>query len=149
MRKLSKKSWILLVIGVCLLAFIWGHSMQNKAASAEESGRMLRILTPFLEIVVGKGNVTDHLVRKLAHFAEFSALGLDLLWLWKSLGMKRYFLLALNTGWLAAFLDESIQMFSDRGDQIIDVWLDFAGCVFGALVALLVSRVVNNKKRKV
>ena len=28
-----------------------------------------------LELFTGKGNVTDHLVRKLAHFCEYAALG--------------------------------------------------------------------------
>ena len=69
------KKTILTVLLVLMLLFIWGHSMVPAEASAAESGRVGALLTPFLELFVGKGNVTDHLVRKLAHFSEYAALG--------------------------------------------------------------------------
>lgn len=75
--------------------------------SAAESGRVTEWLKPFLEVFVGQGNVTDHLVRKLAHFTEFAALGFQLLLLQKSktrLNAAR----SVEYGFFAASLDESI-----------------------------------------
>lgn len=138
MKSLSRQSKILLVTTALLLAFIWGHSLADKATSSQESARILQLLTPFLELFLGKGNVSEHVVRKLAHFIEFTALGADLLLLFRSLGQKHPVLLSLGCGWLAGFLDESLQMFSDRGDKIIDVWLDVAGCFFGVFLVLFV-----------
>ena len=34
-------------------------------------------------------------------------------------------------GLFAAFLDETLQLFSGRGSMVADVWLDFAGVVCG------------------
>ena len=121
------------------LAFIWGHSCMPISASAAESGRTLELLRPLLELFVGQGNATDHLVRKLAHFMEFAALGFQLLLLRKSktpLDAVR----SAEYGFFAAFLDESIQLLSARGAQIIDVWLDTAGVVFGVAVAVLLCK---------
>ena len=89
------------------LAFIWGHSCVPITTSAAESGRVTGWLTPFLEVFVGQGNVTDHLVRKLAHFIEFAALGFQILLLRKSKS-RAYVVRSVEYGFFAAFLDESI-----------------------------------------
>lgn len=98
------------------------------------------VVKPFLEIFVGTGNVTDHLVRRIAHFAEYSALGCALaLQLvprrrvrWQSV---------INCAFAAmvvALTDETIQIFSGRGSQVQDVWLDFAGSCTGILFLLII-----------
>lgn len=68
---IHKLQWALLAL---TLAFIWGHSCMPVSTSAAVSGHVLEWLHPFLELFVDGGNATDHLVRKLAHFAEFSVL---------------------------------------------------------------------------
>ena len=75
-RRKTQIKTILVVLLALLLAFIWLHSMMPAEDSAEESQRVGQFLTPFLELFVGEGNVTDHLVRKLAHFCEYGALGI-------------------------------------------------------------------------
>ena len=138
---------VLIILLILVLAFIWGNSCMNVADSRDESSRVMDLLKPFLEIFVGKGNVTLHLVRKLAHFTEFAALGsilallLDFTWHGRAIGAV--------FGLLAGFLDETIQIFSGRGDQISDVWLDFSGAVFGLLVfSLLRLLFVRLKSRR-
>ena len=44
------------------------------------------------------------------------------------------------TGFAAAFLDESIQLFSDRGAEIRDVWIDLIGVASGVLIGFLIWR---------
>ena len=132
------------------LAVIWGHSCIPVAGSAAESGR----LTGLLQELLGPESsdyITDHLIRKLAHFTEYAALGFQLLLLLpRPPGFKKG-ILALNLAFITAFLDESIQMLSDRGDLISDVWLDCGGACFGILLAWLVLRLRRNsclKNRK-
>ncbi len=126
-----------------ILAFIWGNSMLSREASSAESSGVLGFVTPLLEIFVGKGNVTHHMVRKLAHFAEFAALGFGLYGNILPLAKKKFrLLLTLNLGFFAAFLDESIQILSGRGPQIQDVWLDFSGTVAGALVSFALQKLL-------
>lgn len=134
-RTIRRLQWALLAL---MLAFIWGHSCMPISESAAESGRVTRWLAPLLEIVVGKGNVTDHLVRKLAHFTEFAALGAQLLLLRRERS-RIASVRSIELGFLAAFLDESIQLLSSRGAQIADVWLDTAGVVFGVALVHIIN----------
>lgn len=70
---------LLLLAILAALAFIWGNSLDSAVESAAKSGRVGELLRPLLELVVGQGGVTDHLIRKLAHFAEYAVLGALLL----------------------------------------------------------------------
>ena len=110
------KRKVLIVLLVLLLAFIWGHSCMPVDASREESSVVLELLRPLLALVVGKENVTLHLVRKLAHFTEFFCLGCDLALLLPFRGKSQ--LLAGGLGMLTGFIDETIQIFSGRGSAI-------------------------------
>ena len=128
----------LTVLIILTLALIWGHSLLGREASSEESGFVMELLEPVLEMVVGEGNVTEFLVRKLAHFTEFFVLGLELLtfFAYRKPLFPQAFLLALTHGFFAAFLDETIQIFSGRGPMIQDVWLDVSGFAVGAFLML-------------
>ena len=66
---------VTIIFFIATLAFIWGHSMQSISESQKKSLSVAMIITPFIEIFVGQGNVTDHLVRKMGHFIEFALLG--------------------------------------------------------------------------
>lgn len=56
------------ILLLAAFAFIWGNSLNDIPASRVESAQVVEVVKPELEPVVDKGNVTDHLVRKLAHF---------------------------------------------------------------------------------
>ena len=146
-----KKRRIALLIAIVLtLAFIWGNSLLNREQSSDESAWVLQLVSPVLELFVGKGRVTEHLVRKLAHFAEFALLGFELLFWFSGVREKRkeMLLLAMAHGLFAALTDETIQLFSARGSQVQDVWLDFAGATTGALAALLITVLIRKKETK-
>ena len=51
-----------------LLVFIFGNSLQPRAQSSEQSMGVLAALTAVLERLFGYGGLTEHAVRKLAHF---------------------------------------------------------------------------------
>lgn len=130
----------MIILILFTLAFIWGNSMQSIPDSQEKSLSIVEVVKPILEPIVGKGNVTDHLVRKLAHFAEFGALGCELMLL-SSIRKRRGIQPIINclfAGLSVAVVDETIQIFSNRGSQVQDVLLDFAGAVTGILFILLI-----------
>ena len=135
------------------LTFIWGNSMQSIEVSQALSLGVLEKVKPVLEVMAGVGNVTDHFVRKLAHFTEFAALGTQLALLLILFGRVR-FQSVVNCaffGLVVAMLDETIQIFSYRGAQVQDVWLDFAGfCVglFAGLGIYLFAKAVSHHTRK-
>lgn len=145
-RHKTQIKMILVVLLALLLAFIWLHSMMPAEDSAEESQRVGQFLTPFLELLVGEGNVTDHLVRKLAHFCEYGALGIlagALLLVKKESGIFRWSY-ALLCALAVAVIDESIQLLADgRGAQVQDVLLDTAGSLTGLLAVWLIAVLVR------
>ncbi len=138
MRKVEKLEKLLAIFIVLTLMFIWGQSVMNRELSSEESGFVMRIVTPVLELIVGKGRVTEHLVRKIAHFCEYALLGaeMSLFFAGKRRRKREGLLLAMAHGLLAAFVDETIQIFSGRGPAITDIWIDFAGVTAGGIFLL-------------
>ena len=77
------------ILTVLQLAFIFSQSILDAPSSSEESSFVLKIVTPVFEIFVGRGNVTEALVRKAAHFTEFAVLGVLGMTLSNLLGKKR------------------------------------------------------------
>ncbi|MGN0714155.1 MAG: VanZ family protein, partial [Anaerovoracaceae bacterium] len=81
MRKTKK---VLLVLACLMLAFIWGHSLMSVEQSGAESLRVVELLKSLVSRVCGLLGIggavevvwiTDHLVRKTAHFVEFAVMG--------------------------------------------------------------------------
>ena len=147
-----KKRWIavVLVLLVLTLAFIWRNSTESIPESQARSMELAEILEPILEPVVGKGNVTDHFVRKTAHFTEFALLGaeLRLLFLLLGFGTVQGHMNTLFAALAAGVTDETIQYFRERGSMVLDVVLDFCGAFFGALVLLLIALGVRHRKKR-
>lgn len=144
--KKQKNKKILIFLILLTLAFIFGNSIADREQSARESSWVLMLVQPFLELFFGKGNVTEHLVRKLAHFSEFTLLGFELFLFFRLQlsSARRGILLAVSHGLFAALTDETIQIFSHRGPQIPDVWLDTSGAVFGACAGLFLLWVCSS-----
>ena len=147
-----KKRWIavVLVLLVLTLAFIWRNSTESIPESQAKSLDLVAILKPILEPIIGEGKVTDHFVRKTAHFCEFALLGaeLRLLFLLLGFGTVQGHMNALFAALAAGVTDETIQYFRERGSMVLDVVLDFCGAFFGALVLLLIALGVRHRKKR-
>ena len=116
---------------VCCLAFIWGNSLLPGAVSQAVSDGLKQLMG--LPLSAGVQASGRDLVRKLAHFTEYAALGWLLGWRVAMGGKKP--VLALILGALCACLDETIQIFApDRGPGLADVLLDSFGVLAGILV---------------
>lgn len=129
---------ILVIAIVLTLVFVFSNSLPNIQKSSATSERVTEIVEPVLEPIVGEGKVTNHLVRKLAHFAEFALLGFELGLLFTHLSILPFFV-----SLLAALTDETIQIFAGRGSQVQDVWLDFAGACVGIVLGVAVYVLVQ------
>jgi len=140
-----------LILLIVTIAFIWGNSMLPGDASTTESGFIMTLITPFLELFVGKGNVSMHLVRKLAHFTEYFVLGAELT-VYVALKSSNnengrrwlHAAIPLGAGFIAASIDETIQIFSsERGPSFKDVMLDFAGVCTGVIIIAMLICVID------
>lgn len=122
---------LLTILILLMLVFIWGNSILPASISSKISAFVARLL--------GKGTAEAH-VRKAGHFTEFFAFGAALglyVPLRGRTGGELAMRLALP-GLFVPLMDETIQMFNDRGPQVRDIWIDIAGYTCGCLLALLV-----------
>ena len=124
------------------IAFIFSNSMKIASVSTVSSSRVLTLLQAALRRLGHPAlaqRLTDHIVRKLAHFCEYALEGF-LLTLCLRVYTRHFFVhisWPILGGLLTALTDETIQMFSDgRSSQLTDVWLDFSGAMAGILVGL-------------
>ena len=146
-----------IIILICILIaltlwFIWANSMESTAQSKAKSTDLLAKLQPVLDAALGPGKVTEHALRKTAHFLEFTLLGIELRLLFWLLGQRGIQGQAntLFAALAAAVADETIQSHTGRGSQLKDVCLDFSGAVIGSLALFLLAllAVYLRKRRK-
>lgn len=118
-----------------LLTFIWGNSLLPGEVSGAFSDWVKLLLDSLIPGDMGGGSGSG-LLRKLAHFTEFAALGMCLAWLHGMLGKGK--IRPFCWGVLAAAADETIQCFvPDRGPGIKDVCIDTAGVLTGIILLWL------------
>lgn len=112
--------------------------MQPAVQSSKESGFVFKTASGFMDqIGIENRWLTEHIVRKTAHFVEYAGMGLLLLVNLCSLSDRRErFLTGMLAVVLIPFIDETIQVFAlGRAAMIQDVWLDISGAVFGLAAA--------------
>lgn len=135
MKRTDKRLKTAAILLVCILTFIWGNSLMSGEISGAISDWVKELLASFIAL----GQEDDggsHLIRKLAHFTEFAALGATLGWIFGMLEKGK--LLPLGCGVLAAAIDETIQRFvPDRGPSLKDVCLDSFGVLTGIVLLYL------------
>ena len=123
--------------------FIFSNSMAVADVSSVSSGRVLQLLQAVLRRLGMPGlaqRLTMHLVRKLAHFCEYTLEGFLLMLCMRVYSRRplRHITVPMLAGVLTALTDETIQLFSQgRSSQVTDVWLDSAGVLAGILIALV------------
>ena len=128
---------------IACIVFIFSNSMQIGDVSETASGRVLLLMKKVFTRLGMPGvanHLTDHIVRKLAHFCEYMLEGF-LLMLCMRVYTRQYIWhisVPMLGGVLTALTDETIQIFSPgRSSQVTDVWLDSAGVLAGILVAIV------------
>jgi len=125
--------------------FIWGNSLMPGELSGAFSRWVKDLLTAIMQLPQGDPEQGHGLLRKIAHFTEFSCLGMLLCWLFSML--DKHALLALICGFSVACTDEVIQCFvPDRGPAIKDVAIDTAGVVVG-MGLLLIGYAIYQKTK--
>ena len=145
-RKQASLVTVILLLIIATVCFIFSNSMEDIPESSAKSEKILRALTPALELLFGENTATNHLVRKLAHFTEFFVLGIELCVLCGIL--RKSLVWALFTGLCIALADETIQIFYERGSRVQDVWLDFSAVITAAILVFLYGVIIRRRKER-
>ena len=112
-KKHLRKHFALYLCFVILnLTFIWGNSFVPGDISGEISGGIFEVVSDLFAVFGDKG---QFVLRKLAHFSEFTALGFFLTGLWRNISCREYVAPPLLLGLAAACIDETVQIFSRAG----------------------------------
>lgn len=144
-----------------LYVVIFFFSAQNGETSGSISMSVSRRGVWLLDILTGGRlaaeklaelvSAFEHPLRKMAHFAEYAAMGIlvfRILYCHMEKSRKRYGLAVLWV-FLSAAADEIHQYFvPDRWASVSDVLLDTCGGALGALLCLLVLQIWDKHKMK-
>lgn len=135
------KCRIFTAITILFVLFIFHNSMFPGKQSSSQSQFVMNLLNQALASLQIPILLSEHFVRKAAHFTEYFALGTLMLItvrayrkpVRESTFAGLFFLL------LIPVIDEFIQLFMpQRGSSVLDVLLDFSGGITGMLLCWLI-----------
>ena len=130
------------------LILIWGNSLLPGEVSGAISDAVKAFLMPLVELFfpgAGSAGGGGGLLRKVAHFTEFTCLGLCPSWLITML--ERHKALPLLYGFLTACVDETIQSFvPGRNPSPIDVAIDTSGVITGMILLIVGYHIYKKRK---
>ena len=133
-----------------ILSFIFGNSLISREGSANQSGAIVDTINQMLQKINSPFLIKDIVVRKIAHFAEFFILGVSFFSYWlidKKVSTINTFY-SVFASCMVAMTDETIQIFSNRGSMLLDVWLDFFSATLAIytcyLIFILKNRINKN-----
>ena len=128
----------------CIL-FIFRNSMQTGEVSSARSQAVTTLVNGFLG-KFGLGPLSEHIIRKLAHFSEFMLEGFLLMLCLRvyTKHVLKHVSWPILGGLLTALTDETIQLFvPGRSSQVTDVWIDFSGVMTGLIVGLILLGLIR------
>lgn len=148
------KNTLSLILAVCILlwiGFIFGNSADGAEESGNKSSHVQEVINNTAQNMGIPVEVSEHSVRKSAHFTEYAVLSL-LLCLFAvlvpvsgssgKLTLARCFSVFLCPFFVmpVAALDETLQKFSEgRGCRFTDVLIDTAGALCAAVLFCLIA----------
>ena len=150
-----QKTWVrylttALTLGMMVLIF--SFSTETAEKSDKTSGAITQIIVKIAfpdyesyteEMQIASFEKTQHIVRKAAHYSEYTLLGLLIRLCFESwFGKKKgSFFISWGAGTLYAVTDEIHQLLIDgRSGQWTDVLIDSCGVITGVLIAILILR---------
>lgn len=135
MKHERKKAAVWRAVIALTVLFIWGQSLLGQELSALQS----ESVQGFLGSLFGEWVYDTFLyqnIRKVAHFAEYTLLGMECMGYRLTVGGTRHpeWRLLCVFGPVVATVDELLQFVSARAPRVTDVLLDCGGYVFGGAV---------------
>jgi len=136
--------WV--IVYILYVALIFGQSAVPASGSSAESGFLLGLAQSVLSALhIPSAWLTEHLLRKMAHFTEYAIMGVLLRIMTGKMQERLSLAFRMALPVFIPFLDETIQLFvPGRSGQVSDMWIDFAGVLTG----LLLQRVFSKERRK-
>lgn len=136
-----------------IMLFIFSNSLEASEISASKSGAISEKIQEVVDSNKTISIITFHrAIRKVAHLAEFSLLGLGIGGIFLSVYLqkgKKYISLPILIGLSVGIIDEFLQSFTTRKSLISDVMIDFVGVLIGFLIFFTLAFFINKIRIKV
>ena len=132
----------LIIAIIATIIFVFYNSCLSKEESSQQSnavGEIIGVILP--DDTDFKLFLLDN-IRKIAHFTEYGLLGIEIaiyILIYERKRWKMFTPASALVPFFVGFIDETIQIFSERGPSISDVWIDIGGFVFFSSIAYLVG----------
>ncbi len=143
------------IIACASLTIVWtvvifSMSLQPADESHELSGGIVDwLISNVLSPLLGDFESLNHIVRKLAHFAEYTGLGIFAVTTLYQISLRKKSMWAVIYCIIVASIDETIQKFNPgRSGQLSDVLLDSLGGLCGVLIVVLIVYVIRRRKHE-
>lgn len=139
--------WLAVLIG--WMGFIFSNSLATAEKSSETSQGVVEVIEEVIQKIEPEFELSNHFVRKLAHFVEFFILGLlfTVSYYVVLIDFQFHLCLSLFFGLLVSLVDETIQLISNgRSASVKDVWIDFSAVITSVLIFALVNLIIKRKK---
>lgn len=138
----------LTVLIILNLIFIWGNSILPRQKSADISNTVETVVEKIVASAEDKEDILEVVVRKAAHIIEFAMLGALLTLRMYLGGVRRFWLISFCCAVAVGGIDETIQVFSNRGALVSDVAFDAIGGLLGVAIAAFVIFFIKLIRRK-
>lgn len=142
---------IMFVLTASVIAFAFIHSSMPSVESAQESESVLDFVTVILKFFESI-RIFHHIIRKIAHFTEYTVLGALLCscaYSFDRIKPIKFVPYTVSIGLFTCFVDETIQLgIEGRSGQVSDMWIDFFSVLLGTAV-MLVAFWIYRKIRKI
>ncbi|MGN0550713.1 MAG: VanZ family protein [Acutalibacteraceae bacterium] len=157
LKKENTGFYLSVIFTVLWTGLIFSFSAQSKTNSMAASDSAFAFLSSLFASLNIDRQTAVFAIRKLAHFSEYFIFGalitLSMI-INKAKMMKPMTAIKTNAFKLlfiiliVPVIDETIQIFSQRGPLVQDIWIDFSGAVCGVLAMLFIMSVAFNKKER-
>ena len=145
---MEKKRLILWIAVILTLVFIFGQSLLDKDTSKKQSVAVQeKVVEPVHKAITGEDTI-HYDIRDLAHTVEFAILGIELVLLIRNNKQILRWLKSISYGGFVALVDETIQSFSGRAPELIDIWHDILGAVLGSVIGITLVLIANRVRLK-
>ena len=160
---MKKQIIILRIILIILLIMTFFYIFNFSSQDSEKSGNLSRTITVNVTKNIKKIqeldkfkkneilNTIEKIIRKLAHFTEYTFLGMLLMSLMNTYNLKQKnrFLFGIGIGFIYACSDEFHQLFvPGRTAKFTDVLIDTSGVCVGCLIIFLILLIIKKYKTK-
>ncbi len=142
LSKTKKTAYAVLIpLIVLTLGFIFYSSTLSKNESLDASNKFAELFGEMIDAFFALFTDEKLSIRKLAHFAEYCILGIEVSALAHFTAKKNIQTLGniLLLGISASVADEAIQILSNRGPAITDVLIDLMGYGCGYAIVAVIS----------